>query len=88
MIRRASAGEGKRVRQRIDLYGHGLAAKLREAEYALHRLGELVGLPDSSSTEEDAFATADRLHFYVDSWYSLAEGACALALSVSAVRRS
>jgi Cthe_2314-like HEPN len=70
MITRASSGKPATTTQRIKLYGYGLSAKLRQAEYAMSRLSLLTGAGSSSTTSTSEYTPEDQLHFYVDSFFA------------------
>lgn len=64
--------ESNKIASRINLYGSGLKAKLRQAEFALNTLKGLIDQDYSrtTSTQNNSFSHEDKIHFFVDTFFS------------------
>jgi Cthe_2314-like HEPN len=68
MVGRLTSAHTKARNRLIRLYALGVKAKLRQAEYAFQRLEELV--PQAEPVPPADFAVAERVEFYVDSFFA------------------
>ncbi len=63
-------GESKKRDRKIEIYSSGVKAKLVNTYYSLQMIKELYDKIDETSTSSDNIQVADKLYFYVDSFFT------------------
>jgi len=64
--------ESKKLASNIELYSSGLKAKLRQSEFALKKIKELIeqDYSGSTSTQDNRFPHDEKIHFFVDTFFA------------------
>ena len=71
MEERLTTGESNRTSRKIKIYSGGVSAKIREADFALAKIQELLDYSDDFRRPQDQdYTVEDLIYFYVDAFFA------------------